>query len=72
MYYNIHIWDIFKLYRIACNYFVLGVEKYTADLLEEAADLLTMSYIVNDRITKDEVTNIPVAAPRPVRLHEKK
>ena len=40
---------------------MLGVEKYTADLLEEAADLLTMSYIVNDRITKDEVTNIPSA-----------
>ena len=40
-------------FRIAVNYFVLGVEKYTENLAEDALELLTISYVVNDRIMED-------------------
>ena len=40
-------------HRIAVNYFVLGVEKYTENQHEEALELLTVSYIVNDRIGEE-------------------
>ena len=43
----------FICFRIACNYFVLGVERYTDRMLEEALDLLTMSYIVNEKIVDE-------------------
>ena len=38
------------------NYFVLGVEKYTENLLEEALQLLTVSYVVNERIGEEPPT----------------
>ena len=40
-------------FRIAVNYFVLGVEKYTENLAEDALELLTISYVVNDKIMED-------------------
>ena len=40
-------------FRIVVNYFVLGVEKYTENMLEEALELLTISYIVNEKIIED-------------------
>ena len=40
-------------FRIVVNYFVLGVEKYTDNMLEEALELFTISYIVNEKIIED-------------------
>eukprot|EP00092_Neocalanus_flemingeri_P062967 GFUD01076083.1.p1 GENE.GFUD01076083.1~~GFUD01076083.1.p1 ORF type:complete len:385 (+),score=128.60 GFUD01076083.1:22-1155(+) len=40
-------------FRIVVNYFVLGVEKYTENVLEESLALLTVSYVVNEKITDD-------------------
>ena len=40
-------------FRIAVNYFVLGVEKYTENLAEDALELLTISYVVNDKIMEE-------------------
>jgi len=37
-------------FRIACNYFVLGVERYVDRRMEEALDLLTNSYTVNQKL----------------------
>ena len=42
-----------RVLRTACNYFVLGVEKYSERLLEEALDLLTVSYVVNEKIAQE-------------------
>ena len=44
-------------YRIAVHYFVLGVEKYTDNSVEEALELLTVSYIVNEKIVEDSPPN---------------
>ena len=35
---------------------MLGVEKYTENLLEEALQLLTVSYVVNERIGEEPPT----------------
>ena len=35
------------------NYFVLGVEKYTENILEESLELLTISYVVNEKIAEE-------------------
>jgi len=40
-------------FRIVVNYFVLGVEKYTENVLEEALELLTTSYVVNEKVAED-------------------
>jgi len=40
-------------FRIVVNYFVLGVEKYTENVLEESLELLTTSYVVNEKINED-------------------
>ena len=40
-------------FRIVVNYFVLGVEKYTENCLEDALELLTTSYIVNERLENE-------------------
>ena len=40
-------------FRIVVNDFVRGVEKYTENMLEEALELLTISYIVNEKIIED-------------------
>ena len=53
------IWLWHKAYhqfRIAVSYFVLGVAKYTENLLEEALQLLTTSYVVNERIGEEPPT----------------
>ena len=49
------------------NYFVLGVEKYTENQHEEALELLTVSYIVNDRIG-EEPPNMPTPANKMMKL----
>ena len=54
-------------HRIAVNYFVLGVEKYTENQHEEALELLTVSYIVNDRIGEDP-PNMPTPANKMMKL----
>jgi len=48
-------------FRIACNYFVLGVERYVERRVEEALELLTNSYIVNQKLQEDPqgATNLP-------------
>ena len=40
-------------FRIVVNYFVLGVEKYADNCLEEALDLLTTSYVVNEKLENE-------------------
>jgi len=40
-------------FRIVVNYFVLGVEKYTENILEESLELLTTSYVVNEKIAEE-------------------
>ena len=55
------------MHRIAVNYFVLGVEKYTENQHEEALELLTVSYIVNDRIG-EEPPNMPTPANKMMKL----
>merc|ERR1712059_55247 len=40
-------------FRIAVYYFVLGVDKYTENLFDEAVRLLSVSYVVNERITEN-------------------
>ena len=35
------------------NYFVLGVEKYTENILEESLELLTTSYVVTEKIAEE-------------------
>ena len=55
------------MYRIAVNYFVLGVEKYTENQHEEALELLTVSYIVNDRIG-EEPPSMPTPANKMMKL----
>ena len=40
-------------FRIVVNYFVLGVDKYTENLVEDALELLTISYVVNEKIIED-------------------
>merc|ERR1712130_470951 len=51
---EIGLWHkAYHQFRIAVNYFVLGVEKYTENQHEEALELLTVSYIVNDRIGEE-------------------
>lgn len=40
-------------FRIVVNYFVLGVEKYTENVLEESLELLTTSYVVNEKIAEE-------------------
>jgi len=40
-------------FRIVVNYFVLGVENYTENVLEESLELLTVSYVVNEKITEE-------------------
>jgi len=49
----LHWHRAYHQFRIACNYFVVGVEKYTENCLEEALELLTTSYIVNEKILED-------------------
>ena len=39
--------------RIVVNYFVLGVEKYTENVLEESLELLTASHVVNKKIAEE-------------------
>ena len=39
--------------RIAVNYFVLGVEKYTDNQQEEALQLFTISYAVNEKLGEE-------------------
>ena len=53
--------------RIAVNYFVLGVERYTENQHEEALELLTVSYIVNDRIGEDP-PNMPIPGNKMMKL----
>jgi len=43
-------------YRIAAYYFVIGVDRYNDSKLEEAVELLTMAYIVNDKLSKDKLS----------------
>lgn len=51
---EIIVWHrAYHQFRIAVNYFVLGVEKYTENLLEEALELLTVSYVVNEKVAED-------------------
>ena len=38
---------------IVINYFVLGVEKYTENVLEESLKLLTTSYVVNEKTAEE-------------------
>ena len=40
-------------YRIVVYYFVMGVEKYTENALDESLELLTTSYIVNEKILEE-------------------
>ena len=40
-------------FRIVVNYFVLGQEKYLENCLEEALELLTTSYVVNQTLEKE-------------------
>ena len=37
-------------YRIACYYFVLGVDRYSEKKVEDSVQLLTMSYIINQKL----------------------
>lgn len=46
---------------------MLGVEKYTENQHEEALELLTVSYIVNDRIGEDP-PNMPTPANKMMKL----
>ena len=41
--------------RIASFYFTLGVDRYNKNNLEDAVDLFTTSYIVNDRLIEDPI-----------------
>jgi len=51
---DILLWHrAYHQFRIACNYYVVGVEKYTDNCLEEALELLTTSYVVNEKILED-------------------
>lgn len=51
---EIGVWHkAYHQFRISVNYFVLGVEKYTENMYEEALELLTVSYIVNEKIAED-------------------
>lgn len=51
---EIELWHkAYHQFRIAVNYFVLGVEKYTENQQEEALELLTVSYVVNERIGEE-------------------
>jgi hypothetical protein len=43
-------------YRIACYYTVLGVDRYNENKYEEAVELLTTAYIVNEKLVKEEIT----------------
>jgi len=40
-------------FRIACYYFVLGVDRYNENKVEDSVQLLTTSYIVNKKIIDD-------------------
>ena len=40
-------------FRIACYYFVLGVDRYNETKVEDSVQLLTTSYIVNKKILDD-------------------
>ena len=45
------MWHLaYRQYRLACHYYVEGVEKYRDNCLEEALELLTTSYVVNEKI----------------------
>jgi len=51
---DILLWHrAYHQFRIVVNYFVLGVEKYTENILEESLELLTTSYIVNEKINEE-------------------
>jgi len=51
---DILLWHrAYHQFRIVVNYFVLGVEKYTENILEESLELLTTSYVVNEKINED-------------------
>lgn len=45
--------------RIAVNYFVLGVEKYTENQQEEALELFTISYVVNEKLGEEPPNKDP-------------
>lgn len=49
----LHWHRAYHQYRIAVHYFVLGVEKYEDNKFEEALELLTVSYVVNEKILED-------------------
>ena len=44
------------MFRIACYYFVLGVERYHETKVEEAVDLLSTSYIINQNLIEETQT----------------
>ena len=51
---DILLWHrAYHQFRIVVYYFVLGVEKYTENILEESLELLTTSYVVNEKINED-------------------
>ena len=48
------IWHrTYHQFRIVVNYFVLGQEKYLENSLEEALEMLTTSYVVNQTLEKE-------------------
>jgi len=46
---------VYHNFRIASFYFTLGVDRYNKNNLEDAVDLFTTSYIVNDRLIEDPI-----------------
>jgi len=61
---------VYHQFRIVVNYFVLGVEKYTENFVEDALELLTISYVVNEKIIEDPpISNCKAMAKRGLVKH---